>query len=125
LTGIVGLRVSKQVPGDGLALTVLVGGEVELVGLLQRRLQLGDLLLLVGRYDVQRLEAVVDVDPVAGPRQSLVRRRDLVSVARQVADVADGGLHDVARAEVARDGLGLRGRLDDDKALAGGHVSPS
>ena len=26
----------EQVPGDGLALAILVGGEIELVGLLQR-----------------------------------------------------------------------------------------
>jgi hypothetical protein len=113
----------QQVPGDGLALAVLIGGEVELVGLLQGRLQLRDLLALVRRYDVERLEAVVDVDPVPGLGQPLVRRGDLVCVARQVADVTDRRLHGVARAEVAHDGLG--GRLDDDKALAGGHVSPS
>jgi hypothetical protein len=43
------LRVERleQVPGDGLALAVLIGGEEELVRVLEQRLELGDLLLLV------------------------------------------------------------------------------
>ena len=39
-------------PGDGLALAVVVGGEVELVGALEGLAELGDGLLLVGVDDV-------------------------------------------------------------------------
>src|SRR4029453_19349591 len=39
---------------------------------------------------------------------------------RQIADVPDARLHDVVRAEIARDGAGLRRRLDDREWL--GHV---
>ena len=36
------LQLVEQVPGDRLALAVLVGGEVELVGVLEQALELGD-----------------------------------------------------------------------------------
>ena len=62
LDGHLRLEHLEEVPGDGLALAVLVGGEVELVGFLQRRPQLADDLLLVGVDLVVELEAVVDVD---------------------------------------------------------------
>ena len=41
------LQLVEQVPGDRLALAVLVGGEVELVGLLEQPLELGHVRLLV------------------------------------------------------------------------------
>ena len=41
------LQHLEQVPGDRLALAVLVGREQELVGVLELLLQLGDLRLLV------------------------------------------------------------------------------
>ena len=44
-----GLERLDQVPGDGLALAVLIRGEVELVGVLDQRLELADLLLAVRR----------------------------------------------------------------------------
>ena len=37
-TGTVRLEHLEQVPRDGLALAILIGGEVELVGVLQQRL---------------------------------------------------------------------------------------
>ena len=58
----------EQVPGDRLALAVGVGGEVELVGVLEQALELGDLGLLVRADDVERLEVVVDVDAEPRPR---------------------------------------------------------
>ena len=61
------LQRLQQMPGDGLALAVLIRREVELAGVLQQRLELGDLSLLVSRDDVERLEAVVDVDAEARP----------------------------------------------------------
>ena len=102
-----------QVPGDGLALAVLVRREVELVGVLDQRLELADLLLAVGADDVERFEVVLGVDAEPRPRLALVLGRDVGGVARQVADVADRGLDDVTRSEVTADRLGLGRRLDD------------
>ena len=82
-------------PGDGLALTVLVGGEIELVDATQGVTQLLDDVLLVRVDDVGRLEVVVDVD-----RQAL---------GFQVADVAHRRLHHEVAAEEARDRAGLGG----------------
>jgi len=55
------------VPGDGLALSVLVCGQVELVGPFEQTLQVGHHRLLVRRDHVERLEPVVDIDTEAGP----------------------------------------------------------
>jgi hypothetical protein len=57
-----GLELLQQVPGDGLALAVFIGGEQEFVGVLEQALELGDLLPLVAVHDVQGLEVVVHVD---------------------------------------------------------------
>ena len=102
-----GLELVEEVPGDRLALAVLVSGEEELVGFLEQALELGHVRLLVARDDVDRLEVVVDVDPQACPRLALELRRDVRRALRQVADVPDGGLHDEVRPEVPRDGAGL------------------
>ncbi len=68
---------------------------------LGRLLELGQGLRLALDGDVLGLEAVLDVDAeLAGG---------------QVAEVADGGLHVVAAAQVLADRLGLGGRLDDDE----------
>ena len=48
------LELLQQVPGDGLALAVLISGQVELVGVLEEPLELGDLRLLVAGDDVER-----------------------------------------------------------------------
>ena len=128
-TGHLRLERLHEVPRDGLALAVLVGREVELVGVLDERLELADLLLAVGADDVERLEVVVGVDAEARPGLALVLGRDVGGVARQVADVADRGLDDVAVAEVAADRLRLGRRLDDDELgatarLVGRYGSP-
>ena len=103
-----------EVPGDRLAFAVLVGREVDLARVADEAAELGDLLALLPRDDVKRLEVVVDVDAEARPRLGLEGRRDVGGRSRQVADVADRRLDDVVTAEIARDGLGLRGGLDDD-----------
>ena len=108
-----GLERFDQVPGDRLALAVFICGEVELGGVLDQALELGDLLFAVGADDVDRLEAVLGVDADACPRQALVLRRDVGGVAWQVTDVADRGLDGVVGTEVAADRLRLRRRLDD------------
>ena len=52
----------QQVPRDGLALAVLIRREVELVGVLERALEIGDRLLFRVAHHVVGLEAVLDVD---------------------------------------------------------------
>ena len=74
-------------PGDGLALAVAVGGQIELVDVLEQALQLGDGALLVRADDVERFEVGVDVDPEAGPRLGLVLGGDVGGGPRQIADV--------------------------------------
>ena len=111
--GHLGVERLHQVPGDGLALAVLVRREVDLVGVLDQRLELADLLLAVRADDVQRLEVVLGVDAEARPRLALVLGRDVGGVAWQVADMADRGLDGVALAEIPADRLRLRRRLDD------------
>ncbi len=113
-----GLEDLLEVPGDGLALAVLIGGEEEFVGLGQQLLELLDLVLLVTVDDVDRLEVGVDVHAEAGPGLALVLRRDLRRAVREVADVPDAGLDHVAGAEVALDRLRLGRRLDDDESAA-------
>ena len=110
-----GLEFLQQVPGDGLALAVFIGGEQEFVGVLEQALELGDLLALVAVHDEQRLEVVVDVDAEPGPRLAPVLGRDLGRAVRHVADVADAGLDHVALAEVPGDGPRLGRGLDDDQ----------
>ena len=51
-----------EVPGDGLALAVRVGRQVDLARRLDALLELLDELGLVARHDVLRGEVVVDVD---------------------------------------------------------------
>jgi hypothetical protein len=109
------LELLQQVPGDGLALAVFIGGEQEFVGVLEQALELGDLLPLVAVHDVQGLEVVVHVDAQAGPRLALVLGRDIGRAVGHVADVAHAGLHHVALAEVPGDGPGLGRGLDDDQ----------
>ena len=84
----------EEVPGDRLALTILVGCEIELVGRLQELLEPRDLGLLLLGHDVQRLEVVLDVDAQPGPRFALHRRRHLRRVAGQIPDVTDRRFHD-------------------------------
>ncbi len=55
------LQHLEQVPGDGLALAILIRGEVELVCALQCLAQLGDRLLLAGVHLVGDGEVVIDV----------------------------------------------------------------
>ena len=108
-----------QVPGDRLALAVLVRREQELVGLGELLLQIRDDALLVGVDDVERLELVLDVDAELAVLRPLLLR-DVRRPLREVADVADARLHDEVAAEVAGDGPRLGGGLDDDEA---GHVA--
>jgi hypothetical protein len=73
--------------------------------------------LLVARHHVVGLEAVLDVDRQAAPRLVLDLGRGVRSALREVADVADGGLDDVAVPEEVTQHLGLLGGLDDDELV--------
>ena len=110
------LQHLEQVPRDGLALAVLIGGEQEFVRVLQRALEFGDRLRLAVADDVVGIEVVVDVDRVLAVRR-LVRRGDVLLVG-QVTDVPDRAEHLEAVAEIALNGPHLRRGLDDDKLLA-------
>ncbi len=113
----------QQVPGDRLALAVLVGREVELARLVEEGAELAHLVLFLAGDDVERLEVVLDVDPEPRPRLRLVGRRDLGGRAREVADVPDRRLDQVTATEEARDRFRLGGRFDDNERL--GHGEPS
>ena len=95
----------EDVPGDGLALAVGVGGEEDALGLARGGLDLLDDIALVLEHLVGGLEgAALHIDAIA--------------VVGQVANVADGGDDAVLVAEDALDGAGLGGGLDDDQVLA-------
>ena len=111
-----GLEHLQQVPGDRLALAVLVSGQQQLVDVGEHPLQLSDLGLLVRADQVERLEAVLDVDAEPGPLLLLVLGGDVSGALGEVADVADAGLDLVPLAEVPADRLGLGRRLDDHQA---------
>ncbi len=93
-----------DVPGDGLAFAVRVGGEEDPVGLLRRLPQAADDLLLLIEHLVVGLE--VGSDPHV--------------LLDEVADVAHGGLHPVSAPQELLQGPGLGGALDDDQVLAHG-----
>ena len=88
-----------QVPGDGLALPVRVGRQIDGFRLLGGGPELRDDLALVGRDLIGRLEAAV-----------LYFDADLP--ARQVAHVAHGGLGRISPTKKTPDGSGFRGRFD-------------
>ena len=104
----------EQVPGDRLALAVLIGSEVQLAGVLDHGLELLDLVPFLPGDHVEGLEVVVDVDAEARPGLTLVGGWHVGGVARQVPDVSDRRLDEVVRPEEGRDGLGLGRGLDDN-----------
>ena len=107
------VRRLRDVPRDGLAFAVEVGGQVDGVGTLRRPLDLGDLLATVVGHDVFGLEVVVDVHAELA----------LARVLRQVADVAVRGQDAVVRPEVALDRARLCRRFHDHEVLWHGRES--
>ena len=120
-----GLEDLQQVPGDGLALAVLIGREESSSESLSARLSSVDAPLLVGVDDVIGGETGVDVDGELPVRALLHFRRQLGGV-RQVADVAGGRLDGESIAQIGGDVLDLVRRLDDDEPAPGAscHVAP-
>ena len=90
----------QEVPGDRLALAVGVGGQDQLLVVLQRLGDGADVLGAVGGDLPLHRELVLGVDRAV--------------LGRQVAHVAVGGEDGVAGAEVLVDGFRLGGRFDDD-----------
>ena len=115
-----GLEGFGKMPGDGLALPVLVCCQVELVDPGQHLLELLDPFLPLLGHHVQRLEVVVDVDSEAGPILALGAGRDLGGRPRKVADVPHRRLDGHVRTEETGDGSSLRRGLDDYEALRHG-----
>ena len=93
-----------EVPRDGLALPVQVGGQEDEGRGLGVLAQCGEGPFPGGERLISGLEMVLDVhsQPPLG----------------KVADMADGGQHDVIVAKVSIYGFRLGGRLDDDEVLA-------
>ena len=114
--GDLGLQHLDEMPGDRLALAILVRREEQLVRFRQPFLELGDDLLLIRIDHVVGLEALLHVDAERTEAPAL-RLGDVLGPVGEVADVPDARAHGVLVAEVAGDGPRLRGRLDDDEAL--------
>ena len=98
-------------PGDGLTFAVQVGREPDVTGSLGQFSQFRDRAGLIGVDLVGGGEVVIHVDP----RHRLLRA--LGRPARQVADVADRGLHHESRPQILLDRLGLGGALDDHELV--------
>ena len=92
-----------QVPGDGLALTVRVGGEIDHVRRLGGLFQVADDVLFPLDGLVDRLEIPLHIHAQGA--------------FGQVPQVAHAGLDLKVLAQVFADGFGLRGRLHDDQAV--------
>jgi hypothetical protein len=113
------LQLGQQVPRNGLALAVLVGGEQEFVGVGQASLEVTDRGLLARRDHVQRFEVGLDVHARPCPLLALVLGRYLGRAGGQVADVAAAGFDHVAGAEELGQADSLGRRLDDDEPTLG------
>ena len=94
-----------EVPGDGFAFAVQVGGEVDFGGVFGGGFEFGDQLFAGVEDGVGGGEGMLDVDVEA--------------LLGHVAHMAHGGFHGEAAAEVLVDGLGLGGGFDDDQGVAG------
>ena len=104
VSGDVRLELIGNVPGDRFAFPVGVGSQVDGRSALGRLLEIRQRLGLALDGDVLRLEPALHIHPeLAGG---------------QIPNMADGGLHVVAGAQVLTDRLGFGGRLDDDERSA-------
>ena len=108
--GLAAVQLLGDVPGDGLALAVRVGRQIEPRGALEG---LGDLLQPLVRPRVDR--------PDHG--KAVVRQHRAV-LGRQVAHMAIAGQDPVAVAQVLVDGFRLGRRFDDNDVHATGNTPP-
>ena len=98
--GMAALQLLADMPGDGLALAVRVGGEDQAVGGFQR----------LGNGLDPDIGLAVDL-PAHG---EVFLGPDRAVLGGQVAHMAEARQHGVIRAEIFIDGLRLGGRFDDD-----------
>jgi len=82
-----GLEDLGEVPGNGLTLAVLVGREIQLVGVGEQLLQLLYLTLALLGNDVERFKTIVDVDTQARPVLTFRSLRDVSCGPRKVPDM--------------------------------------
>jgi len=110
-----------EMPGDGLSFPVEVGCEPDIDGVLGGFLEIGDNGLFSGEDFVGGFEVVFEINSRNGLFAAFG------GLGGEVADVADGGLDDIIRAEVFVYGFGFGGGFDDDEVLAlgGGGFGPS
>ena len=94
------LQHRPHVPGNRLALTIRVGGEIQRLGAFQRLGDGADLLV------APRVRLPVH-------REILVRA-DAAILRRQVAHMSETGENRIAATQIAVDGFGLGGGFDDD-----------
>ena len=102
-------------PSDGFAFPVFVGGQIHSVHAAGQLFEAVDVLALVFVHHIDGFEVVIHIYAEARPRLALVAGGYLGCSFGQVADVADGRLHDEVVAQVARDGSGLGGGFYDDE----------
>lgn len=108
------LQQGLEVPRDGLALAVLVGGQHDGVGRGRAAGEAVDDVLLARQRHVQRLEGVVDGHPEQRAVLLLVLGRKVARRRRQVAHVPGAEVHhEVVGAQELGDRLRLGRRLDD------------
>ena len=108
-------KLFQQVPSDGFAFSVFVGGQIHRVHAAGQLFEAVDVLALVFIHHIDSFEVVVHIYAEARPRLALVAGRYLGCCLGQVADVADGRLHDEVVAQVALNGASFGGGFDDDE----------
>ena len=106
-------KLFQQMPSDGLAFSVFVGGQIDPIHAARQLLEAVDVLALVFVDHIDGFEVVVHIYAEARPRLAFVAGRYFGCGLGQVADMTDGRLHDVVVAQVARDGAGLGRGFDD------------
>ena len=112
------LQHLRQVPADRLAFAVRVGGQQQFGRVLDRGLEMRDLLLLLGRHHVVGGEVALDVHAQPAPLLVLDLLGDRGGRLGQVADVPVARFDPVLGSEEAAERLGLGGRLDDDERFS-------
>ena len=109
------LQDLDQVPADGLALAVFIGGQDEFVRLPGLPAKSGDVFLRFPGDHIDGLKVSFGIDAQTSPRLRAQGRRDFARRPGQVTNVPEACLNFVALAQKALDGGGLRGRFDDDE----------
>jgi hypothetical protein len=100
-----GLEHLGQMPADALTLAIFIGGQNQLVGILELIAQLLDHLLLAAGHDIERIKILFDIDAKPRPRFTLILGRDLAGRCRQITNMAHAGLNVIAFGQEVADGF--------------------